>query len=225
MTTTVIIPTYNEDESRLWGTLVDVNYYLGDEDEIIVVDDGSVFFPKRIVESNLCKIIRNDKNMGKGYSVRRGIEEAKGDIIVIQDADEEYRAKDLEDLLKPILMGDADVVYGSRFLGGTHRGLYFWHSVGNRILTLMCNMLSNLNLSDIETGYKAFRTEVLRTIPLRSNRFGFEPEVTMKMARRQCRIYETPISYAGRKYSDGKKTRWTDGLVALWCIVRYRIAD
>ena len=148
-----------------------------------------------------------------------------GDIVVIQDADLEYDPHDLPRLIGPIVNGKADVVYGNRFHGEAHRVLYFWHSVGNRVLTLACNMVTNLNLSDMEVGYKAFRADVLRRMRIRSDRFGFEPEVTAKVAKLGCRLYEVPISYYGRTYAEGKKITWKDGVAALWCIVRYRVGE
>ena len=165
------------------------------------------------------------KNMGKGAALRRGFAEAEGDIILIQDADLEYDPEDYPNFLRPIIQDKADVVYGSRFMGGPHRVLYYWHFLGNQSLTLLSNMMTNLNLSDMETGYKVFRKEVIKPIPLRSNRFGFEPEITAKIARRNWRIFETHISYYGRSYAEGKKIGWKDGFQAIYCIIRYAIAD
>jgi len=196
----------------------------------VVVDDGSkdgtVAILQELADKNTeIKIFQQPVNMGKGAALRRGFKEATGDIILIQDADLEYDPDDYPTLLKPILDDNADVVYGSRFLGGPHRVLYFWHYVGNKFLTLLSNITTNLNLTDMETGYKVFRAEVIKEIPLKSNRFGFEPEVTAKLARRGWRMFETPISYFGRSYAEGKKIGWKDGFQAIYCIIRYGIAD
>jgi glycosyltransferase involved in cell wall biosynthesis len=171
------------------------------------------------------RVLYHERNRGKGAAVRTAVAHVTGDVTLIQDADLEYSPDEYPRLLEPILSGDADVVYGSRFLGGPHRVLFFWHAVGNRWLTTLSNMLTNLNLTDMETCHKAFRTELLKRIRLRSDRFGIEPELTAKMARLGARFYEMPISYRGRTYQEGKKIRWTDGVQALWCIVRYRFLD
>lgn len=202
----------------------------GLELELIVVNDGSTDGTAETLDNlsrqNGCiRVFHQSHNMGKGAALRRGFAEATGDIVLVQDADLEYAPTDYPELLEPILDGRADVVYGSRFLGGPHRALYYWHYVANKFLTTLSNMTTNLNLSDMETGYKVFRTEVLRQIRLRSNRFGFEPEVTAKVARLGCRVYETPISYSGRSYAEGKKIGWKDGLQALYCILRYAWLD
>jgi glycosyltransferase involved in cell wall biosynthesis len=170
------------------------------------------------------RVIYQPENRGKGAALRRGFEEARGDIIVVQDADLEYDPRDIPVLVGPIVNGNADVVYGSRFLGGPHRVLYFWHSVGNGILTTLSNMVTDLNLTDMETGYKAFRREVLQGIELAEDRFGFEPEVTVKVARRrELRIFEVPVSYSGRRYAEGKKIGLKDAFRALYCLGKYGI--
>ena len=200
----MIIPVYNERDTieEIIRRVQEVN--IGLEKEIIVVDDSSQDGTSEILKklkSPDLKICRHTKNTGKGAALRTGFSKAEGDIILIQDADLEYNPQDYPKLLEAILDGRADVVYGSRFLGGPHRVLFFWHYVGNKILTSLSNMLSNLNLNDMETGYKAFRREILERIEFKSKRFGFEPEFTMKAARMNCRIYEVPISYSGRDYS------------------------
>jgi glycosyltransferase involved in cell wall biosynthesis len=169
------------------------------------------------------KVFFHEKNKGKGAALRTGFAQATGDIVLIQDADLEYDPREYPQLLAPILDGRADVVYGSRFLSGPHRVLFFWHSVGNRLMTAVCNMLSNLNLTDMETCYKVFKRSVLSRITLESDRFGFEPEVTIKVARLRARIYEVPISYAGRDYTEGKKIGWKDGVAAIWHMLRFAL--
>jgi glycosyltransferase involved in cell wall biosynthesis len=193
--------------------------------EIIIVNDGSTdgtpAILARLAAADLT-VCTHPANRGKGASIRTAIERATGDILLIQDADLEYDPADFPRLLAPILDGRADVVYGSRFLGGPHRVLLFWHYIANTLLTLLSNMLCNLNLTDMETGYKVFKRACLADIQLNANRFGIEPELTAKLARRRYRFYETPISYSGRDYSEGKKINWTDGVAALWFIFRYR---
>jgi len=206
--------------------------------EIVVVEDGSTDGTREILSrldtaarpatgsQNDLKIIFQPYNRGKGAAVRAGLERVTGDVVIIQDADLEYDPEDYAKLLDPILTDKADVVYGTRFAGGgPHRVLCFWHSLGNRLLTLISNTLTNLNLSDMEVGYKVFRSEVLKRIELKSDRFGFEPEITMKVAKQGCRIYEVPISYHGRTYAEGKKITWRDGIAALYCLIRFRLKD
>jgi glycosyltransferase involved in cell wall biosynthesis len=201
---------------------------LGLDKEIVIVDDGSADGTREILQALTIpglKVVLHERNMGKGAALRTGFVRAEGDVVLIQDADLEYDPREYPRLLEPILDGRADVVYGSRFLGGPHRVLFFWHYVGNRFLTIFSNMLSNLNLTDMETCYKVFRREVLGKIKIRSSRFGFEPEITMKVAKLKCRVYEVPISYSGRDYSEGKKIGWKDGLAAIFHLVRFRFFD
>lgn len=202
--------------------------------ELIFVDDCSVDgtreFLQNLVssegrENGEVKVFMHERNLGKGAAIRTAMSHATGTMVLIQDADLEYDPQDYEALLKPILDGHADVVFGNRFHGGSHRVLYFWHAVGNRLLTTLCNMVTNLNLTDMEVGYKVFRTEILKQIQLQSRRFGFEPEITVKVAQLGCRIYEVPISYHGRTYAEGKKISWRDGIAALFHILRYRYFD
>lgn len=229
MKISIIMPAYNEAATiaEMIGKVQAVD--VGLPKEVIIVDDASVDGTKDVLkafigESNVL-VVFHERNQGKGAAIRTALAHVTGDIVVIQDADLEYDPHDLPRVIAPIVSGKADVVYGNRFHGEAHRVLYFWHSVGNGVLTLACNMLTNLNLSDMEVGYKAFRADVICRMRLRSNRFGFEPEVTAKVAKLGCRLFEVPISYYGRTYAEGKKITWKDGIAALWCMVRYRISD
>jgi len=221
----VVIPVYNERETvkRLLQRVREVPLQL----EVIVVDDGSTDGTRDVLPdlegSLIDKLVMHDRNQGKGAALRTGFQHASGDVVVVQDADLEYDPYELPLLLEPILSGKADAVYGSRFLGGPHRVLLFWHSIGNRVLTLLSNMFTDLNLTDMETCYKMIRRELLETLPLSANRFGIEPELTARLAQAGARIYELPISYHGRSYSEGKKIGWKDGVSALWAIVKYNV--
>ncbi len=223
----VVIPVYNERRTlrELIARVQSVRLPL--EKEIICVDDcstdGTADILRELAEtqSNL-RVFFQPVNRGKGAALREGFRQATGDYVIVQDADLEYDPEDYPQMLAPLMEGKADVVFGSRFMGGRpHRVLYFWHSVGNRLLTLLSNMVSDLNLTDMETCYKAFRREVIQSIVLEQDRFGFEPEITIKVARRRLRVYEVGISYYGRTYEEGKKIGWKDGVQALWCIARY----
>jgi len=227
MKLSVVIPVYNEK-----STILEVLERVRSVDlpkEMIVVDDCSTDGTREVLlsipPSDDLKVVLQPENSGKGAALRAGFAAVSGDIVVIQDADLEYDPAEYVNLLQPILANKADVVFGSRFLGGPHRVLLFWHSVGNRILTTLSNMLTDLNLTDMETCYKVFRAEVLKRITLRENRFGFEPEFTAKISRARCRIYEVPISYSGRDYSEGKKIGWKDGVAAIYFIFKYRFFD
>jgi len=220
----VLVPVYNERDTV--ETIVDLIQSSPIQKEIICVDDASTDGTKEILESLLAAgkidtLFRQPVNCGKGAAIRRALSLSTGDIVIVQDADLEYDPADWPVLFEPIIDGRADACFGSRFLGGPHRVLYYWHSVGNRMLTTFSNMLTNLNLTDMETCYKAFRREVLDTITIEENRFGIEPELTAKVAQGRWRIYEVGISYAGRTYAEGKKIGWRDGMRALVCIVRY----
>jgi glycosyltransferase involved in cell wall biosynthesis len=221
----IVIPVYNEKNTlnTLLARVESVDYVK----EIVLVDDCSTDGTREIVESYQSKdgytVAIHPHNKGKGAALRTGFAQASGDIIIIQDADLEYDPKDYGKLLEPILDGRADVVYGSRFLGGPHRVLFFWHYLGNMALTLLSNIMTNLNLTDMETCYKVFTRQVLNSITLKCDRFGFEPEFTSKIAKQNFRIYEVPISYSGRDYSEGKKIGWKDGVAAIWFIIRFRL--
>jgi len=219
----VVIPVYNEKNtiSEIIKRVKEVPI----EKEIIIVDDASTDGTRKILnQMEGIILLSNENNMGKGASLRKGFKKVTGDVVIIQDADLEYNPKDYMKLLKPFEDGLADVVYGSRFLGdGAHRVLFFWHYLGNQILTFLSNMLTDLNLTDMETGYKAFRKEVIKEIEIKENSFGVEPEITAKVAKKKLRIYEVPISYYGRTYEEGKKINWKDGMVALWLIIKYNL--
>jgi glycosyltransferase involved in cell wall biosynthesis len=220
----VVVPVYNEKNTI--REIVRRIQQVSLEKEIIIVDDYSTDGTREILkgmEENTLKILFHDKNQGKGAALRTGFQEVIGDIVIIQDADLEYNPQEYSILIQPILEGKADAVYGSRFSGGPHRVLLFWHYVGNKFLTTLSNMFTNLNLTDMETCYKAFRSSLLKNIDIKSKRFGFEPEITAKLAKLKCRIYEVPISYSGRDYSEGKKINWKDGIAAFFWIIRYNI--
>jgi glycosyltransferase involved in cell wall biosynthesis len=226
MKLSIVMPVYNE--AATIREIIGRVRALPHAKEIVVVDDGSLDGTREILREMVggeLRVFFHKQNRGKGAAMRTGITHARGDIVVVQDADLEYNPRDLPALLVPFERGDADVVYGSRFLGGPHRVLNFWHYVGNKVLTLLSNVCTNLNLTDMETGYKLFRIEVLRQIEIESERFGFDPEVTAKVARLRCRIYEQPISYSGRDYDEGKKITWRDGVAALWHITRFAVPN
>jgi glycosyltransferase involved in cell wall biosynthesis len=226
MKLSVVIPVFNERET-IAEILSRVRRALdGKDSELIVVDDGSTDGTREALRSMAgIRLIEHERNQGKGAALRTGFAAASGDVVIVQDADLEYDPRDYPRLLEPIEDGRADVVFGSRFLGGPHRVLFFWHYLANKLLTWLSNMFTNLNLSDMETGYKVFRRPVLERIRIRSDRFNFEPEITAKVAKTRCRVYEVPISYSGRTYDEGKKIGWRDGLSALWSIVKFRFVD
>ncbi len=231
MPLSIIMPVYNE-----MTTIAEIIHRVGEtlvglSKELVIVDDSSTDGTREYLQSLAegetrdgltVKVIFHETNQGKGAAIRTAIAHVTGDIVLIQDADLEYDPQDYPALLQPILEQRADVVFGNRFHGGPHRVLYFWHFVGNKLLTTLCNIVTNLNLTDMEVGYKVFRAEILKQVQLCSNRFGFEPEITVKMARLDCRIYEVPISYHGRTYAEGKKINWRDGIAALLHMLRYR---
>ena len=231
MKLSIIMPAYNERKTlrEIVGRVLAVD--LGAiERELVIVDDGSKDGTRDILReldgTNGIRAVFQPQNLGKGAAVWAGMRASTGDVVLIQDADLEYDPKEYPRLLQPILDGHADVVYGSRFLGGgAHRVVFYWHYLGNRLLTTLSNMTTNLNLTDMEVCYKVFKREVIQSIPLKENRFGFEVEITAKIARRKLKIYEVPISYYGRDYSEGKKIGWKDGFSALRCIVKYAFAD
>lgn len=227
MKLSVIIPCFNE-VSTISDVIEAVKKCPIKNCEIIIVDDYSKDGTREILRSQIefqvDRVIYHPKNMGKGAALRSGFAMATGDIVVVQDADLEYDPNEYPILIEPILQNKADVVFGSRFAGGRpHRVVYYWHMVGNKVLTTLSNMFTNINLTDMETCYKAFRREVIQSIKIEENRFGFEPEITAKVAKMGCRIYEVGISYYGRTYKEGKKIGWKDGIKAIWCIVKYNI--
>jgi glycosyltransferase involved in cell wall biosynthesis len=232
----ILVPVYNEE--RTLEEVVRRISAVPRPKEIIIVDDGSKDRSREILTrlqkendratlaDNTIRVFFQPQNQGKGAAIKTALSHVTGEVVIIQDADLEYDPKDYPTLLEPIQAGLADVVYGTRFYGGgAHRVLFFWHYVGNQLLTLISNMITNLNLSDMEVGYKVFRAEVVKGIDLKSPRFGFEPEITVKLAKKQCRFYEVPISYHGRTYAEGKKITWKDGIAALYYLIRFRLAD
>ena len=229
MKLSVVIPVYNEEKtigkvlSRV-RALEDIVY------EVVIIDDGSSDGTpevlKRYMEEEWCRVFFHGKNEGKGAALRTGFEKVTGDVVVVQDADCEYDPEEYRKLIEPIALGKADVVYGSRFMGGgPHRVVFFWHMLGNKLLTFLSNMFTNLNLTDMETGYKMIKTEYAKKIKIRENRFGVEPELTAKLAKMRCRFYEVGISYSGRTYEEGKKIGIKDGFRALYAILKYNLLD
>ncbi|HSM52305.1 MAG TPA: glycosyltransferase family 2 protein [Thermoanaerobaculia bacterium] len=231
MRISIVVPAYNERATvaQLLDRVASAPLPEGVEREIVVVDDRSTDGTRELLRELATRgyppfrLVEHEVNRGKGAALRSGFAVAEGDLVLIQDADLEYDPRDYPKLLQPILDGEADVVYGSRFLGGPHRVLFYWHYLGNQLLTTLSNMLTDLNLSDMETCYKVFRRELLDGIELRSDRFGIEPELTARFSQSQARIYEVPISYHGRTYAEGKKIGWRDGFAAIWAILRYNL--
>lgn len=226
MKLSVVVPVYNEADTILL-ILKAIQESPVEITEIIIVDDGSTDGTcERLtqIQDPICRILKHAHNQGKGAALRTAFSDVTGDIIIIQDADLEYDPQDYPQLLAPILDGKADVVYGSRFMGGqAHRVVFFWHMMGNRLLTFFSNMLTNINLTDMETGYKVFKASIIKSLCIEENRFGIEPELTAKVAKLGCRIYEVGISYSGRTYAEGKKIAWQDGVRALWAIFKYNL--
>ncbi len=227
MRLSIVIPCYNEKDT-IDEILAAVKAAPVEEKEIIIVDDFSTDGTRDLLRSRIAqqvdKVVYHDKNMGKGAALRTGFEHATGDIVIVQDADLEYDPNEYQIIIDPIVKNKADVVFGSRFTGGgPHRVVYFWHMIGNKFLTLLSNMFTNLNLTDMETCYKAFRREIIQSIKIEEDRFGFEPEITAKVSRLGCRIYEVGISYYGRTYAEGKKIGWRDGFRAIYAIVKYNL--
>jgi glycosyltransferase involved in cell wall biosynthesis len=227
----IVIPVYNEEQ--FFPTLVERVRAVPLDKEIIVVEDCSTDGTREVIAKleeewgddprNELRLFFHDRNRGKGAAVRTGLREVRGDIVIIQDADLEYDPAEYQALIEPIVAGHADVVYGSRFLGKPHRAMLFWHDVGNRFLTLVNNLLTNLNLTDVETCYKVFKAEYAPKIVLKSNRFGFDPEITARLVRLKCRFYEVAITYHGRDFDEGKKITWRDGFVVLWAMIKYNL--